>query len=141
MAANAASNLDPVSAGTTFDLGRLRLTSGEARRFALEIPLDGFDFGGERYAVAPEEVPVTLDVTRMMHGGWSLRLRFTAEVDGPCMRCLTAAAPEVEVDAREIDQPDGETDQLDSPYVEDDELDVSAWAHDALALALPAQIV
>ena len=130
-----------MSGSTTFDLGRLGLTSGEGRHFSLDIPLDGFDFGGQRYAVAPEPVAVRLDVSRMTHGGWSLRLRFTAEVDGPCMRCLTDAAPEVEVDAREVDQPDGETEQLDSPYVDGDEVDLSAWAHDALALALPAQIV
>jgi uncharacterized protein len=57
------------------------------------------------------------------------------------MRCLSDAAPVVEVDAREIDQPDEETDQLDSPYVADDEVALTDWAHDALALALPAQIL
>jgi uncharacterized protein len=46
----------------------------------------------------------------------------------------------VAVDAREIDQP-GEADELRSPYVEGDELDVKRWSRDALALALPAQIV
>jgi uncharacterized protein len=126
---------------TTFDLGRLGLTAGEGRRFALDIPLDGFHFGGERYTVAPERVGLTLDVARMTHGGWSLRLRFSARVEGPCMRCLTAASPEVVVDAREVDQPGGDSEQLDSPYVDGDDLDLSAWAHDALALALPAQIV
>jgi uncharacterized protein len=30
---------------------------------------------------------------------------------------------------------------LSSPYVEGDELDVGKWAHDALALAMPAQFV
>jgi uncharacterized protein len=126
---------------TTFDLGRLGLTTGEGRRFALELPLEGFDFAGQRYAVAPDPVAVTLDVSRMTHGGWSLRLRFDARFEGPCMRCLTAASPEVVVDAREVHQPEEDSDQLDSPYVESDELDVSAWAHDALALALPVQIV
>ena len=126
---------------TTFDLGRLGLTAGEGRRFTLDAPLDGFLFGGERYAVAPERIALTLDVARMTHGGWSLRLRFIAHVEGPCMRCLTDASREVVVDAREVDQPGGESEQLDSPYVGGDDLDLSAWAHDALALALPAQIV
>jgi uncharacterized protein len=125
----------------TFDLGRLRLRSGEGRRLALSIPLDGFDFGGQRYAVTPEQVPVTLDVSRMTGGGYSMRLRFTAATEGPCMRCLAPAAPELEVDAREIDQPGAESDELVSPYVQDEQLDVSAWAHDALALALPAQVL
>ena len=131
----------PRGVSTTFDLGRLGLTAGEGRRFALDVPLDGFLFGGERYTVEPERVGLTLDVARMTHGGWSLRLRFSADVAGPCMRCLTGASPEVVVDAREVDQPGADSDQLDSPYVDGDDLDVSAWAHDALALALPAQIV
>jgi uncharacterized protein len=127
--------------GTTFDLGRLGLTSGEGRRFSLDVALDDFSFGGERYSVVPANVPVRLDVARMTGGGWSLRLRFATHVEGPCMRCLAAAAPEIEVDSREVDQPGGESDELDSPYVDGDELDLSAWARDALALALPAQIV
>jgi uncharacterized protein len=125
----------------TFDLGRLRLRSGEGRRFELALPLEGFDFGGQTYAVTPEEVPVILDVSRMTGGGYSLRLRFQAGIEGPCMRCLADAAPRLEVDAREVDQPGGESDELDSPYVTDEVLDISGWAHDALALALPAQVL
>jgi uncharacterized protein len=44
------------------------------------------------------------------------------------------------VDAREVDQPGGGED-LRSPYLEEGKLDLAAWARDALALALPAQIV
>ena len=125
----------------TFDLGRLQLRSGEGRRFELPLELEGFDFGGQTYAVTPEEVPVTLDVSRMTGGGYSLRLRFQAGIAGPCMRCLAAAAPQLEVDSREVDQPGGESDELNSPYVDDEVLALSAWAHDALALALPAQVL
>jgi uncharacterized protein len=124
----------------TFDLARLSLTSGEARRLELDVALDGFDFGGQRYAVEPSRVPVTLDTTRMIGGGWSLRLRFSTHVDGPCMRCLADADPTIDVDAREVDQP-GEGEELDSPYLENGVLDLQAWARDALALALPAQIL
>jgi uncharacterized protein len=130
-----------VSAGTTFDLGRLGLTSGEGRRFTLDVALEGFDFGGQRYAVEPAAVAAKLDVARMTHGGWSLRVRFCAHVDGPCMRCLTGASPEIAGEAREIDQPGEDAEELDSPYVDADVLDLGAWARDALALALPAQIV
>jgi uncharacterized protein len=126
---------------TSFDLGRLGLTSGEGRRFQLEADLDAFSFGGQRYTVAPARVPLVLDVARMLHGGWSLRLRFTAIIEGPCMRCLADAAPEVAVDAREVHQSGADTDELHSPYVTDDELALTDWAHDALALALPSQIV
>ena len=73
--------------------------------------------------------------------GYSLRLRFTARLDGPCMRCLTTSTPEFAIDAREISQPGG-GDELESPYVDDGgALDLRGWAHDALALALPAQIL
>jgi len=124
-----------------FDLGRLQLASGEGRRLELSVRLEPFKFGGQEYVVAPSDVPVRLDVSRMTGQGYSLRLRFAARLDGPCMRCLGRAQPEVAVDAREVDQPGG-GDELSSPYIdEEEELDLHAWARDALALALPAQIL
>jgi uncharacterized protein len=122
-----------------FDLGRLQLSSGAGRRVELQVGLDDFEFGGQRYAVPDATTPVVLDAARMA-SGYSLRLRFDADLDGPCMRCLEDAEKEVSVDAREIDQPDGGED-LDSPYVDGDELDLHGWARDSLALALPTQIV
>jgi uncharacterized protein len=56
------------------------------------------------------------------------------------MRCLQEARPVVAVDSREVDQPGG-GDDLRSPCLDEEDLDVRAWAHDALALALPTQIV
>src|SRR3954462_9151928 len=52
----------------TFDLGRLRLSSGEGRRLTLGVRLSDFDFGGERYAVEPALVDATLDISRMTGG-------------------------------------------------------------------------
>jgi uncharacterized protein len=124
----------------TFDLGRLRLSSGEGRRLTLGVRLGVLDFGGQRYAVEPESVDAPLDVSRMTGGGYALRLRFAAGLTGPCMRCLGAAAPRFDIDVREVNQP-GAGDELRSPYVDDeDDLDLSAWARDAFALALPGQI-
>ena len=124
----------------TFDLGRLKLTPGEGRRLDLSVPVESFAFAGEQYGVQPSEVPVTLDVSRMVGQGYSLRLRFSAALSGPCMRCLDAPQPAFAVGVREVDEPGG-GDELDSPYVAEDELDLRAWARDALALALPAQLV
>jgi uncharacterized protein len=121
------------------DLGRLSLSSGEGRRLPLQIPVDSFEFGGQRYGVAGDRVDAILDVAHTT-SGHSLRLRFDADLRGPCMRCLDLAADRVSVDAREVDQPGGGED-LDSPYVDQDELDVESWARDALALALPVRIV
>jgi uncharacterized protein len=123
-----------------FDLSGLKLSPGEGRRLELSVPVEPFSFGGQEYAVAEREVPVILDVSRMTGNGYSLRLRFDAELDGPCMRCLSPAHPSFGVDAREIDQPGG-GDELSSPYMTEEELDLRSWARDALALALPAQIV
>jgi uncharacterized protein len=56
------------------------------------------------------------------------------------MRCLEPATPAISVDAREVDQP-GDVEELSSPYVDAEVLDVHGWARDALALALPAQLL
>jgi len=122
-----------------FDLAALGLTPGEGRRLDLVVGLDPLDFGGETYA--PEAlVPARLEVSKMTGGGYALRLAFAVVLSGPCQRCLEAATPRVEVDAREVDQPGG-GDELSSPYVQGGDLEVRAWARDALALALPSQIL
>ena len=122
-----------------FELGRLALHPGEGRQLDLEVGLDPLEFGAQRYEPRPASVPVMLDVARTM-AGFSLRLRFEASLAGPCARCLEEAAKGVRVDAREVDQPSG-GEELRSPYVHDGALDLRAWGRDALALALPEQIL
>jgi uncharacterized protein len=130
-----------VSAVTdTLDLARLRLTVGEGRRLELEVPLEPLELGGDAYVPVPSPVPVVLDLSRTTGPGWALRLRFTARLEGPCMRCLEPAAPEFDADAYEVSQPGG-GEELQSPYVEGEELDLRAWARDAFALALPSAIL
>ncbi|MEA2124918.1 MAG: hypothetical protein QOI80_1700 [Solirubrobacteraceae bacterium] len=124
-----------------FELEPLALRSGEGRRFELEVPTSDLSYAGQRYHVTPEQVPVVLDVSRTTHAGYALRLRFRAQLSGPCMRCLEAAAPTLEVDAREVNVPGG-GDELTSPYVDAaSDLDVEGWARDALVLAVPDQIL
>lgn len=123
-----------------FDLGPLHLRSGEARRLELDVPIADFELGAERYAVTPSPLHARLDASRMTGGGWSLRLRFEAQLFGPCMRCLEPADPSFSIDAREVDVP-GEGPELDSPYVDGDVVDVAAWARDALGLTLPPQLL
>jgi DUF177 domain-containing protein len=125
----------------SFDLGRLSLHSGEGRRIDTHVTVEPLSFGGQTYEADAREVPVRLDISRTM-GGYALRLRMTVPLDGPCMRCLEPAERVIEVDAREVDQPgSGDDDELTSPYVDRDELDLRSWARDALVLALPTQIV
>ena len=122
-----------------FDLERLGLTSGEGRRLDLHVHVDPFQYGGSTYAVEPDLVPVRLDISRTTGNGWALRLRFDATIEGPCMRCLDPANPTYAVDSYEVHQPGAGDADLLSPYM-GEELDLEAWARDALALALPAQL-
>lgn len=123
-----------------FDLAGLRLTAGEGRRLALEVSIEPLTLGGERYVADPPRVAVDLTVSRMVGGGYALGVRFTAALLGACMRCLKQARADVLVDAREIDRPGG-GDELESPYVHDETLDLAAWARDAFALAMPAKVL
>jgi uncharacterized protein len=125
----------------TYELAPLGLRSGDGRRLDLHVPIEDFHYGGEPYAVTPGLVPVRLDVSRTTGMGWALRLRFSAALNGPCMRCLEPAEPVFEVDAREVAQPGG-GEELSSPYLAEDEvLHIGQWARDALALELPDKIL
>ena len=124
----------------TFDLRGLHLKSGAGRRLDLDVGIDPFSLGGERYEVKPALIPIKLDVSRTTGEGYALRLRFEAAVAGPCMRCLEAAAPTFAVESREVSQPGGDAEPR-SPYLEGEILDLRAWARDALALALPTQVL
>jgi uncharacterized protein len=124
----------------TFDLGRLRLASGEGRRLELEVPVAPLRLGAESYGVVPSPVPVRVDVSRTTNQGYALRLRFAARLSGACMRCLEPAVPEVGVDAREVAQPGG-GEELSTPYLVDEQLDLAGWTRDALALALPSTVL
>ena len=58
------------------------------------------------------------------------------------MRCLADAVVDLPIDAREYQatNPEG-SDELRTPYLTDDTLALDAWARDAIALALPEQIL
>lgn len=121
------------------DLARLVPSPGEGRRVDVNVSPGPFTYAEQTYAVAePTEARVDLSRTT---AGYAMRLRFAAELGGPCVRCLEPAEARVEVDAREVEQPGALEEELRSPYVEGDELDVAAWSHDALALAMPEQFL
>jgi DUF177 domain-containing protein len=126
--------------GGIVDLERLALSSGQARSLDLELDLDPIELAGQTYVAAGGGGEAHLDVSRTTTG-YALRLRFTTELTGPCVRCLEDGFNEIEVDAREVDQPSATDEELRSPYVTDGELDVHRWANDALVLALPDQLL
>jgi len=125
---------------TIIDLSRLSLAHGEGRRLELPVELEPFELGGQTYVADPGSPTARLEVSRPS-GGYAFHLRFPVRLEGPCMRCLEPAALDVEVEAREVEQAATEEEELRSPYVADDELDLGRWAHDAALLALPTQLL
>jgi DUF177 domain-containing protein len=126
---------------TAFNLRNVKLRPGEQFRDALEIELEPLELGGQRYVPVPErpEAVLSLDQTS---SGLVLELELATRILGPCMRCLADAGLDVAVAAREYQASSpGESDELTTPYIADNRLDLSAWAHDAVALALPDKIL
>lgn len=126
---------------TDLDLRSLRLHPGDESVVEKEIALLGFELGGQAYVPAPDRVTVALKVAQTVSGA-VLHLRFAAHLTGPCVRCLAPAALDLQIVAHEYqDSKPLPGDDLSTVYVEDDILDLSQWAHDEVALALPEQIL
>ena len=126
---------------TDLDLRSLRLLPGDEKVVDKEIALLGFELGGQAYVPAPDRVTVALKVAQTVSGA-VLHLRFNAHLTGPCVRCLAPAVLDLHIVAHEYqDSKLGPVDDLSTVYVEDDVLDLSQWAHDEVALALPEQIL
>jgi uncharacterized protein len=126
---------------TSFALRNVRLRPGEEHREVVAIALEPFDLGGERYLPVPAETPAELTIARATSGD-VFGLRFHVRLHGPCMRCLADAVLDVEVEAREYqDADDDAAEELRTEYVVDGRLELSTWARDAIALALPDQIL
>ncbi len=123
----------------SMDLGELGLGSGDSRVLDIDAVIDSFSAGGLGYRVVSEKIAVKLDVSRTL-SGWVFRIRYVADVAGPCSRCLKEAPKQIHVDAREIDQPE-EDEELTSPYVDNESLGISRWVNDALVLAMPSKIL
>ena len=126
---------------TSFSLRSVRLRPGEEWRDEQEIELQPLMLGGQRYLPVPEKVPAELAITRGM-SGMVFELRYQGRLHGPCYRCLADAVLDVPISVREYQATSpGESDELATPYVEHDQLDLSSWARDALVLALPDKIL
>jgi uncharacterized protein len=121
------------------DVKSLHLPSGGGTRLAAEVRVPAIEVAGQNYAVRGGSVEAHVTVSRMI-SGFAFGLRFDAPLEGPCMRCLGDAAPVVEVEAREVEQP-GDAEELHSPYFADGELELGRWARDALVLALPTRLL
>jgi uncharacterized protein len=125
---------------TTFDLRRLRLRSGDQARERVEIELEPLLLGGQSYEPRPNPAPAELRVTRAS-SGTVLELSFDVTLAGPCFRCLQDAELALSLQLREYEATQPESDDERTEYLADGRLDLSAWAHDAIALALPDKIL
>ena len=126
---------------TTFNLRNLKIRSGEQFLDEQEIQLQPLELGGQRYLPVPEKVPAELTITRASTGT-VFELGFRVRLHGACFRCLEDAVLDLPISAREYQAtaPEGD-EELRTPYLEDDRLDLSAWGRDALALELPDKIL
>ena len=126
---------------TSFSLRSIRLRPGEEHREEQEVALEPLWLGGQRYLPVPEKVRAELAIAKAS-SGTVFELRFRTRLHGPCYRCLADAVVDVEIAGREYQatSPDG-ADELETPYVENDQLDLSGWARDALVLELPDKIL
>jgi uncharacterized protein len=126
---------------TTFNLRSVKLRPGEQFRDVVEVDLHPLELGGQRYVPVPERPEAVLTLSQTS-SGLVLELELDVRVLGPCMRCLADAGLDVHVASREYQASSpGESDELRTPYVLENRLDLSAWAHDAVALALPDKIL
>jgi uncharacterized protein len=126
---------------TTVDLRTLRLRPGEVRRDTLDVELEPFVLGGQRYEAIPASVPVELEISQAS-GATVFDMQLDVHLSGACMRCLGFAEIARHVHAREFHDFDAPlADELRSDYVENDHLQLSTWARDAVALELPEQIL
>ena len=126
---------------TVFNIRTARLQSGDQFRDVKEVDLEPLELGGQPYVPIPESPEAALTLTRLS-SGLMLELAFGVRLVGPCVRCLGDAGLDVAVDDRQYQATDPEDDEeLRTPYLQDDRLDLSAWARDAVALALPDQIL
>jgi uncharacterized protein len=126
---------------TVFSLRNVKLRTGEQYRDEVEVQLEPLVLGGTEYLPVPATVPAELTITKATSGS-VFELSFHARLHGPCFRCLRDTVVDESVNTREYQaaSPAGDP-ELESPYVVDDMLDLSAWARDALALGLPDKIL
>ncbi len=125
---------------TVFDLRNVRVRSGEEHREEVEVEIAPIELAGERYVAVPEKVPAELAITRASTG-WVFDLGLSVRLHGACMRCLGDAVAEETLRLREYQATSPDSDELTTPYLTDSRLDLSAWARDALILALPDKIL
>jgi uncharacterized protein len=126
---------------TVFNLNNVKLRTGEQFRESVDVQLEPLVLGGQEYLPVPDQVPSVLTITKATSGS-VYTLGYTVHLHGPCFRCLRDSTVELKIHATEYQAVNsGGDEELESPYISDDSLDLSSWARDALALELPEKIL
>jgi uncharacterized protein len=125
---------------TTFRLRTVRLRPAEQFRTELPVVLEPLELGGETYVLKPESPEAAFEINRAV-SGTLFSLSFEVALEGACMRCLQPASIPIDVAGREYQAESADSDELRTPYLVEDRLDLSAWARDLVALALPEKIL
>jgi uncharacterized protein len=126
---------------TVFNLNNVKLRTGEQFRENVEVQLEPLVLGGQEYLPVPDQVPSVLTITKATSGS-VYTLGYTVHLHGPCFRCLRDSTIELKIHATEYQAVNsGGDEELESPYISEDSLDLSSWARDALALELPEKIL
>src|SRR5204863_2770248 len=120
----------------SFNLRQVKLRSGQEYRDEVELELEPFELGGERYLPVPDKIPAELAITKASTGTL-FELAFTTRLHGPCYRCLEDAVLELPIAGREYQatNPEG-SDELRTQYLQDDNLDLGVWSGGDIAIAL-----
>jgi uncharacterized protein len=124
---------------TYVDLRKLHIRPGERFEDTYEVELEPIHLGGQDYAPENAKPTAQLAVTRTT-SGLVFELALEARLTGPCFRCLAETSLDLPICGREYHE-SAEDEELRTPYVADDKLDLSAWARDAIVLALPDKIL
>ena len=122
------------------DLRNLELTPGESTHVTRTVHIDPYRQAGQAYPPDADEIPAEVDIDAMLQGH-SFRLRFETTMEGPCSRCLEPARVHFRIDSREIHDPRADDPELVSDFVHERELDIDAWAQDAIGLEFPTRVL
>ena len=128
---------------TTFNLRNARLRPGEQFRDVLEVDLEPLELGGQRYVPVPERPEAALTLTQTSSGlVLELELGGRASSARACAAWRTRGSTS-RVAAREYQASEpGRVGRADDALRRGRPASTSpAWAHDAVALALPDKIL
>jgi uncharacterized protein len=121
------------------DLASLHFDATSEASCVVPVDVEPFVFGGSEYVVDGGVVSLEIEASRVgsrltLKGGGIALLR------GECQRCLGDAALEIPFTCEDhVD--DGVSEFDDEPYVVGGTLDTQRWVRDALATAMPHQLL